>query len=279
MTAMSFCVIALGVPVPDKPHPSDKPVRTDRPMTEEPQSARAAGSVVAANQRAPATTPLDTEVANFIARMKTAAPVTTGRRGRLMFAMDATMSREPTWDLALGLQAEMFAAVKAIGSLDVQLVYFRGFGECRASKWVSDPDALARLMTVQCRGGQTQIAKVLGHARSEAEKGTVSAIVYVGDAMEEAIDAICTKAGEVALLGVPIFLFQEGGHAQTTIAFKEIARITNGAHCRFDQGSARQLRELLMAVAVYAAGGRKALETLSHQQDGAGARLLLGQMK
>ena len=66
-------------------------------------------------------------------------------RGRLIFAIDATASRQPTWDLALGLQADMFRAVKEVGGLDVQLVYFRGFGETRASKWVSDPEALARL--------------------------------------------------------------------------------------------------------------------------------------
>ena len=118
---------------------------------------------------------------------------TGGGRGRLIFAMDATMSRQPTWDLALGLQSEMFAAVRDIGGLDVQLIYFRGFGECRASKWVSDPSALARLMTtVDCRGGHTQIGKVLLHARKETEKERVGALVYVGDAMEERIDDLGT---------------------------------------------------------------------------------------
>ena len=190
------------------------------------------------------------------------------------------MSRAPTWDLALGLQSAMFDAVRDVGTLDVQLVYFRGTGECRASKWVSEPNSLARLMTtVECRGGQTQIAKVLGHARREAETGTVNAMVYVGDAFEEVIDDVCTKAGEIGLLGVPVFLFQEGAQPPATGAFKEIARLTNGAHCRFDEGSARQLRGLLTAVAVYASGGRRALERLSQQPDGAGARLLLGQMK
>ena len=135
------------------------------------------------------------------------------------------------------------------------------------------------MTTVECRGGQTQIGKVLGHVRLEAEVGTVSAMVYVGDAFEEAIDGVCAKAGEVSLLGVPVFLFQEGEHREATRAFKEIARITHGAHCRFDEGSARQLRELLTAVAVYAAGGRTALERLSHRQDGTVARLLLGQMR
>ena len=94
------------------------------------------------------------EVADFLAKMKAMAPATAAGRGRLVFAMDATMSRQPTWDMALALQADMFEAVKAVGGLDVQLVYFRGHGECRASKWVSDPSALKRLMTaVACQGG------------------------------------------------------------------------------------------------------------------------------
>src|SRR5690554_1404849 len=89
------------------------------------------------------------------------------RRGRLLFALDATMSRQPTWDLACQLQAEMFEAVADSGGLNVQLIYFRGFGECRASKWVADPRALANLMTgIECRGGHTQISKVFSHARA-----------------------------------------------------------------------------------------------------------------
>ncbi len=229
---------------------------------------------------APATRSSDRDVAEFIARMKTLAPQARAGRGRLIFAMDATMSRQPTWDMALGLQADMFRAVKEVGGLDVQLVYFRGAGECRASKWVSDPDALARLMTtVSCQGGYTQIRKVLSHARQEAEKGRVNALVYVGDCMEENIDDLCGRAGELALLGVPVFLFQEGYDANAERAFREIARLTKGAYCRFDAGSAAQLRDLLSAVAVYAAGGRTALERLRHEGSGQGARLLLEQMR
>ena len=200
------------------------------------------------------------EVADFLARVSTTAPVSSGGRGRLIFAMDATMSRQPTWDLALGLQADMFHAVKEAGGLDVQLVYFRGFGETRASQWVSDPDALARLMTrVSCQGGYTQIRKVLTHARRESERNKVNAVVYVGDCMEEDIDELCQRAGALRLLGTPMFLFQEGRDQKAERAFKEIARLTRGAYCHFDAGSARQLRQLLAAVAVYAAGGHKAL--------------------
>lgn len=215
----------------------------------------------------------------FLSRVRSLSPAPgTGGRGRLIFAMDATMSRQPTWDLAMGLQADMFSAVKSVGGLDVQLIYFRGFGECRASKWVRDPEALARLMTqVHCLGGHTQIGKVLSHARRENARGRVNAMVYVGDCMEENVDDLAALAGELGMLGVKVFLFQEGGNRTAETAFREIARLTGGAWCRFDAGSAAQLRELLAAVAVYASGGHKALEDLSHSRGGK-ARLLLDQL-
>lgn len=220
----------------------------------------------------------DQEVADFLEQMKSVAPSESeGARGRLIFAMDATMSRQPTWDMALKLQADMFVEVKAIGGLDVQLIYFRSFDECRASKWVSDPTALARLMTgLRCMGGFTQIRKILSHARHESEKHKVNALVYVGDCMEEDIDHLCALAGELGLLGVPAFMFQEGHDAAAETTFREIARLTKGAYCRFDAGSAKQLRELLRAVAAYAAGGRQALEDFS--QAGGKGRLLLEQL-
>jgi hypothetical protein len=188
------------------------------------------------------------------------------------------MSRQPTWDMALKLQADMFVEVKAIGGLDVQLIYFRSYDECQASKWVSDPETLARLMTgIRCLSGFTQIRKILTHARRESEKQKVNALVYVGDCMEEDIDRLSNLAGELGLLGVPAFMFQEGRDPVAETAFREIARLTKGAYCRFDAGSAQQLRELLRAVAAYAAGGRKALEDFS--RGGGQGRLLLEQLK
>ena len=251
--------------------------RTDTRATDTSSASAAASGRLPSEARhtPPARAATDIEVADFVRRIKEiSSPVAVGR-GRLVFAMDATMSRQPTWDMALALQADMFKAVKSVGGLDVQLVYFRGFGECRASKWVSEPDALAALMTkVACAGGYTQIGKVLGHARAEAAKRPVSALVYVGDCMEEELDELCGKAGELGLMGVPVFLFQEGRDARAERAFREIAKLTKGAWCGFDAGSAAQLRELLSAVAVYAAGGRKALQALR----GSGARRLLEQL-
>ncbi len=217
------------------------------------------------------------EIDAFLAHVRSAPSSAAPGNGRLIFAMDATMSRQPTWDMALQVQAEMFNAVKAVGGLDVKLVFFRGFDECRASRWVGDAGALARLMTaVECRGGYTQIRKVLKHALDEAGQGKVSALVYVGDAMEENVDELANLAGKLGLLSIPVFLFQEGNDAAALAAFREIARLTRGATCRFGPGSAAQLRELLEAVAVYAAGGRAALQDFAKGR--AGPTLLLEQM-
>jgi hypothetical protein len=220
------------------------------------------------------------EIDAFIQRARTlGAQTEPGRRGRLIFALDATMSRQPTWDTACRLQGEMFREAGSIGGLDVQLVYFRGLSECRSSRWVSDGAGLGDLMArIDCRGGHTQIRKVLGHARAEHDKGKVQALVYVGDAMEEAIDDLAAAAGELGLLGVPAFVFQEGHDPIAEQAFREIARLTRGAYCRFDLSAAHELAELLRAVAVFAAGGIKALADLSARRS-AGARKLLTQMR
>ena len=218
------------------------------------------------------------EIAAFVAKARAMSPHGSGARGRLVFALDATMSRQPTWDMACSLQADMFREAAAIGSLDIRLVYYRGLNECQASGWISDSAKLARLMSrIDCRGGNTQIGRVLSDTRREAVASGVRALVFVGDAMEEPVDALCAKAGELGLLKVPVFMFQEGQDPAAEQAFREIARLTGGAWCRFDPGAAAQLRELLRAAAAYAAGGREALQRLA--QSAGGAARLLGQMR
>jgi hypothetical protein len=223
----------------------------------------------------PASTSADVDA--FLTAVKTMAPSqTAGGQGRLVFAMDATMSRQPTWDSALSIQGQMFMSAKKAGGLAVQLVYFRGFNECKASRWVADPEALASLMTkVDCRGGNTQIGRVLSHVKQEVSRQKVNAVVYVGDACEENVDGLCQSAGEIGLLGVPFFMFQEGTDATAERAFKEISKLTRGAYFRLDAGSPKILAELLGAVAAYASGGKQALEA----QSSSTARALLQQMK
>ena len=197
-------------------------------------------------------------------------------RGRLIFGLDATASRQPTWDTACQLQADMFREATAVGGLELQLVYYRGVAECRSSRWIADSAQLAKTMSqILCNAGRTQIEKILTHTQKETKLLRVSALVFVGDAMEENPDTLAREAGELGRLGVPAFMFQEGHDRAVEHVFRELARVTRGAYCRFDPGAARQLAELLRAVAVYAAGG---MTELAARRD-AGAVKLLSQMK
>ena len=248
-----------------------------------PKSASAVAPAPAAEPRKAGSVPeaktsASEDIAAFVAKARAMSPHRTGAMGRLVFALDATMSRQPTWDMACALQADMFREAASLGSLDIRLVYYRGSNECRATGWISDSAQLAKLMSkIDCQGGNTQIGKVLSEARREAVASAVRAVVFVGDAMEEKVDDLCAKAGELGLLKVPVFMFQEGHDPNAEQAFREIARLTGGAWCRFDPGAAAQLRELLRAAAAYAAGGREALLALS--KTGGGAAKLIGQMK
>ena len=204
----------------------------------------------------------------FVEQVRSLPAVKPGQqRGRLIFAMDATASREPAWDRACQLQGDMFRETAALGGLDIQLCYYRGYGEFEASPWLCSADALlGRMSSVSCRGGHTQIEKVLRQAIEQTRQKKVQALVFVGDCMEESVDRLCHLAGQLGILGVPAFLFHEGADPTAARAFREIARLTRGAYCAFDASSAAQLRDLLSAVAVYAAGGRGALEDFSQQR-------------
>ncbi|GGE47365.1 hypothetical protein GCM10007276_25660 [Agaricicola taiwanensis] len=215
------------------------------------------------------------QIADFVQEARSIAPAAGGNG--LIFALDATMSRQPTWDRACLLQAGMFDEAAKAGGLHIQLVYYRGLGECRASRWAHEAKSLKAMMEkIDCRGGHTQLGRVLRHAAGEAARGQVKALAFVGDAFEESLDDVCAAAGEVALRAVPVFLFQEGSDPVASRAFKEIARLTRGAHCVFDGSAADELGALLRAVAAYAAGGVHALKQLAERQDT--ARLLLARM-
>ena len=215
------------------------------------------------------------EIDAFLRDLQRAPAVRAGGgRGRLIFALDATASREPTWDRACRIQGEMFEATAALGGLDVKLVYYRGFNECKASRWMTDAASLHRAMrAVSCLGGETQIERVLAHAVAENDKQRVNALVFVGDAMEENVDRLCQLAGELGLKGVPIFLFHEGSDPIAAKAFQQMAKLSRGAYLRFDLASADRLKDLLGAVAVYAAGGHRALAAYGERKGGEVLRL------
>ena len=207
--------------------------------------------------------PANPAVAGFLAQAKAVAVRPAAPRGRLLFIMDATASRQPSWDRACHLMAEMFAVTRGIGGLAVQLAYWRGHMEFAATPFLTDSAELTRRMAgVRCLGGQTQILRALLHALDETRRARVNACVLVGDALEEGVDPICHAAGQLGLHGTPVFAFHEGGEPKSAEGFRQIAKVSGGAFAPFDAGSADALRDLLRAVAVFAAGGRAGLAAL-----------------
>lgn len=191
----------------------------------------------------------------------------------VIFALDATASRQETWDKAAGLTAQMFRAAAGSGQLEMQLVYFRGQRECTASKWVEDPTDLANIMSrISCRAGETQIERVLKHVRKEHQRQKIDAVILISDSCEENPDEIYKAARE---LGVPVFMFQEGDDPEIAGIYAQVASLTKGASCQFDNKSAARLADLLKAVIAYATGGLKALAN----ENSTAARLLLAKLK
>ncbi len=183
--------------------------------------------------------------------------------GRLLFALDATASRQPSWDKACQLQGQMFKATDRLGGLQLQLCYYRGFNEFHATPWLSDSQSLLRIMTaVQCLGGFTQLDRVLAHCTREHNEKPIQAVVIIGDAVEESVDKLCSKAGKLGMLGVPLFMFQEGRDTTVRHCFQQMAMLSKGAYATFDENSAHELAELLGAVATFASGGYDALQQL-----------------
>lgn len=216
------------------------------------------------------------EISQFLEQVKqTPIQKQDGQRGRLMFALDATASRQPTWDTASQLTNDMFLHTEGLGSLDVQLIYYRGYGECRASSWIHKAASLVKLMRkVNCVAGTTQIERVLRHAVAENAQKSAQALVFIGDCVEEDAFTLVDYAGRLKMLSLPLFIFQEGADPHASDVFAQMAKVSGGAHCRFDRNSAAQLSKLLNAVAVYAAGGRSALQRLASDKNSGAAALL-----
>jgi hypothetical protein len=212
-------------------------------------------------------------VSDFLSKVK------ASHRGRIAFVIDATGSRERSWDQAAQIQAEMFAEAANLGGLEMQVTYFGGLNKVASSPWTSDARELQHFMgRVRCDTGHTKYARAFAHVRDEHRQQPINAVIAIGDMLEEEPH---TLYDAIAGLGVPLFAFQEGSNFEQPEvhalreAFQEMARLTKGAYCAFDAGSIAQLRELLRAVAAFAVGGLTALSDLRTDS----ARKLLGQMK
>lgn len=217
------------------------------------------------------------DVQQFLSKVA-AMPKSAGD-ARLIFSLDATASRQATWDVASKLQTEMFLSTQALGGLNVQLCYFRGFAEFFSSDWQTNADNLLAIMSsIYCQAGATQLQRLLQHAIDENGRKKIKCVIYIGDAMEENVDILAQLAGKLGLLKIPLFMFQERNDPVARQAFMELSRLSGGAYSQFDSASADQLKELLKAVAIYAAGGLKALQDFSKKSNKS-VKLLEQQLK
>ncbi|MGK0499064.1 MAG: hypothetical protein ACJAYG_000695 [Oceanicoccus sp.] len=183
--------------------------------------------------------------------------------GRLIFALDATASRQASWAQARKIQSQLFIASSQLGGLQLQLCYYRGEIEFVASPWLQDSGKLLQKMNaVSCLGGFTQLRRLLDHCLKESHQQAVHAVVIIADAVEENVDTLCGKAGQLGLLGVPLFIFQDGHDSNARDCFKQMAKVSKGAYAQFDHSSAGQLADWLSAAATFASGGTQALQRL-----------------
>ena len=183
-------------------------------------------------------------------------------RGRLIFAIDATASREATWTLARERQADMFRKTAPIGRLEVKLVAYGG-DWCRKSPWKSSGDEIARIMnTITCDGGFTQIERVLDYVLREHATAPVQAVTFIGDACEEELDVLAGKAHKLGATGVPLYMFQEGRDPAVRNIFRLLALKSGGEYFEFDPEKPRAvelLSEQLNTVARLVVGDVEAL--------------------
>ena len=119
------------------------------------------------------------QVADFLQRQRVS-------RGRIAFIIDATGSRERTWDAATQLQGEMFAEAGKFGTLEMQVTYFGGLNNVASSNWTSDARELQHFMgRVRCDTGHTKYARALAHVRDEHRRQPINAVILIGDMLEE----------------------------------------------------------------------------------------------
>lgn len=218
--------------------------------------------LVRGQEKSPAARQEVGDVASFLAKARLVRTANekkghSAQFGRLIFALDATMSRQPTWDVACSLQSELFDVAAKDGGLAMQLAYFRGVNECRASRWTREAQDMIRWMErFDCRAGRTQIGRLLTHILNEASENRVDAVVYVGDCLEEDPDKIVGLAGDIGLHKIPVFVFQEGDDPLASTIFRDVARLTGGAYGQFDPSARHVLARYLRAIARFAASQR-----------------------
>ena len=192
-------------------------------------------------------------------------------RGRLMFALDATASREPTWAIARDLQAKMFREAAPIGRLDCPAGLLSGrrvpsveMGVKRgATRATDEPDRLSGRLYADWQGPRACTSR--DRESRQSRHWYSSATPW-----KRTSSTLAAMAGKLGTQGVPIFLFQEGRDAAVRSAFRLLALKSGGAYFEFNPDASRaveQLSEQLNAVARLAVGDAEALERIGATAD------------
>ena len=190
---------------------------------------------------------------------------------KIGFLIDATASREHTWEQAQTIQAKMFKAVSGLKAVSLRLVYF-GDNRLTALGWENNPNSVARHMAaVRCHAGLTQIIEGLQSFINEGPEEKAAAIILIGDCFEENSGQAERAAILLKEKGIKLFSFIEGDDPTAQFVFRRLSEITGGKFARF--GSDLPLSDLCEGVALLASGGEKALGRLKNKNV---QKLLLG---
>src|SRR5271165_2696119 len=199
---------------------------------------------------------------------ETAAP----SRPRLVFAVDATASREPAWAAARRVTD---ALVKALpGELDVALAVHGGSRVHTFTAFTNDARTLRdRAAGVSCQAGMTRLLPILA---TTLKQQSVRVVIYIGDVFEESLPHGRDLADSLGARGTKLIVLHDtsdNGARRDAEIFWDLAKRTGGCVLPFNANTPDRLRDILSAVAVYAVGGEKLLRERRHALPGAVALL------
>jgi len=191
------------------------------------------------------------------------------QKTNIIFAVDATASREHFWSETIKIQDKMFStAQKAGANLHAQLVSYSGEtfdGEIHRTPWHNDAHALSdHLRSVRCAPSQTQIEKVFRHALNECCKRDVHALILVGDSYEENVPTLVRLASQINQKGIKLFMFHDTKTTctaeDTLTVFKKIAKAAEGFYVPFNVGDLAVLGDYLKVVGALATKNKTVID-------------------
>jgi hypothetical protein len=198
-------------------------------------------------------------------------------RAKLVFAFDATASRDSAWRTSTALTDALLAALP--GQLDVALAVHGGGKLHTFTRFERDASKLReRAAGVRCEAGRSCLLDILVRALEVDGVGTV---LYVGDVFEESHRRARKLAASLAARQIRLIILHDAPHPSQdddgADIFAEMTSLTGGCVLPFDASALPRLRDLLSAVAVLAVGGTPLLA--AKQETMPAARLLLEHLK